>query len=189
MSDKTTRRQFLGKTTAGTAALAWAGGQLYAAGAEGSPGPAETVNLGLIGCGGRGGQLADSFYRKPGNRIVAVCDVDSERMGQARERLGGEKVQMYSDFRKMLESKDVDAVIVATPAIGMSCRPFKPVRPAKMFTWRSRWAPPSAKGALRLTRLVSTIASFRSAPNSAARSITSVPPKLCSRDASARSRK
>ncbi len=115
MSDKTTRRQFLGKTTAGTAALAWAGGQLYAAGAEGSPGPAETVNLGLIGCGGRGGQLADSFYRKPGNRIVAVCDVDSERMGQARERLGGEKVQMYSEFRKMLESKDVDAVIVATP--------------------------------------------------------------------------
>ncbi|NOX56191.1 MAG: Gfo/Idh/MocA family oxidoreductase [Planctomycetes bacterium] len=110
-----TRRQFLGTTAA--AAAGWAGGKLYAAGASAKPGPNDTINLALIGCGARGaGQVMPSFMRLPGVRMVAVCDVNSKRLAQAREKAGGSKVAAYHDFRKLLEDKSIDAVIVATQA-------------------------------------------------------------------------
>ena len=52
MGHPTTRREFLG-VTAAAAASSWAGASLFAAGASASPGPNETINLGLIGCGAR----------------------------------------------------------------------------------------------------------------------------------------
>ena len=75
MTHKTTRRQFLGTTAVATGALAV--GQLYAAQAAAHPGPNETINLALIGCGARGaGQVMPSFMKLPGVRMVAVCDVN-----------------------------------------------------------------------------------------------------------------
>jgi len=113
MSKKPTRRQFLG-TTAAAAAATWAGARTYAAEADATPGPNETVNMALIGCGGRGQGVMMEHLGVPGVRMIAVCDVHEPRMAAARENAGGEKVQTYRDFRKLLENKDIDAVIVGT---------------------------------------------------------------------------
>lgn len=113
MSDRRTRRDFLG-TTAAAAASGWAGRKLYAAEADATPGPNETVNLALIGCGGRGRGVMREHKALPGVRIVAVCDVNEPRMAQAQQEAGGDGVRTYHDFRKLLDNDDIDAVIVAT---------------------------------------------------------------------------
>jgi predicted dehydrogenase len=112
MSSKPTRREFLGTTAA--AAATWAGGRLYAADAPAQPGPNETVKLGLIGCGGEGRAVMTAHLRCPGTRIVAVCDLHSARLDQARQQFGGEQVAAYHDYRKLLDDRDIDAVIVGT---------------------------------------------------------------------------
>ena len=115
-SNRTNRREFLG-TTAATAATAWAGANLYAADAPANPGPNDTINMALIGCGARGGnQVMPSFMELPGVRMVAVCDVNSKHLARDREKAGGEKVAAYHDYRELLEDKNIDAVIIATQA-------------------------------------------------------------------------
>jgi predicted dehydrogenase len=113
MNNPSTRRSFLG-TTATVAAAAWAGGRTYAAGASAQPGPNDTVNVGLIGCGGRGNYLLSRFQELPGVRIVAVADFNEPRLVATRKRAGGERVEAFHDYRKLLERKDIQAVIVAT---------------------------------------------------------------------------
>ena len=109
MSEPTTRRRFLGAS--GTAmAAGWAGAAPPAA-----PGPNDTINLGLIGCGARGRQVFLNFYTKqPGVRFTAVCDVNARYLAMGRELAGGERVAAYRDYRKLVEDKNVDVVIVAT---------------------------------------------------------------------------
>ncbi|MCH8042629.1 MAG: Gfo/Idh/MocA family oxidoreductase [Planctomycetes bacterium] len=114
MNDQHTRREFLESTTAATAAAGFAGASLCATESAGKIGPNETINLALIGCGGRGNQLLGNFKPVAGHQFVAVCDVNSARMAATRGRLGGDKIRAYSDYRKLLESKDIDAVVVAT---------------------------------------------------------------------------
>jgi predicted dehydrogenase len=55
------------------------------------------------------------FKAQPEARIVAVCDVHAERLARAREIAGGEQVKPFRDFRQLLDDKEIDAVIVATP--------------------------------------------------------------------------
>lgn len=110
------RREFLGSSAA-AATLAWAGANLYAAGAHAAAGPNDTINMALIGCGARGGnQVMPSFMELPGVRMTAVCDVNSNNLARIREKAGGDKVTAYHDYRKLLEDKSIDAVIVATQA-------------------------------------------------------------------------
>lgn len=115
MNDKATRREFIG-TTAAAATAGWIGGKLYAADAQAGPGPNETINLALIGCGARGRHVMSSFMKLPGARVVAVCDVNSAHKDRGRQQAGGEKVAAYHDYRKLLDDKAIDAVIVATQA-------------------------------------------------------------------------
>ncbi|MFZ5830972.1 MAG: Gfo/Idh/MocA family protein [Planctomycetota bacterium] len=115
-SSKPNRREFLGATAA-FAATSWAGAKLYAADAAASPGPNDTINIALIGSGARGAnQVMPSFMELPGVRMVAVCDVNSNNLAKGRQKAGGEKIAAHHDFRKVLEDKNVDAVIVATQA-------------------------------------------------------------------------
>ncbi len=110
------RRQFL-RTVGATAAAGWVAARPYAAGASARPGPNDTINLALIGCGARGAhQVMPSFMKLPGVRMVAVCDVNSKHLAQARKKAGGSQVAAYHDFRKLLEDRSIDAVIVATQA-------------------------------------------------------------------------
>ncbi|MDW8037006.1 MAG: Gfo/Idh/MocA family oxidoreductase [Thermoguttaceae bacterium] len=81
-------------------------------GADGKPGPNEQIGIGFIGVGRQGGTLAAALQRSPLARIVAVCDVYRPRAEQWAKSLGA---LPFTDYRKLLERKDVDAIVTATP--------------------------------------------------------------------------
>jgi predicted dehydrogenase len=74
----------------------------------------EKIRLGFIGVANRGGQLIDGFMAHDDMEIVAVCDVDQEALSRAKEKVGG-RAETHTDFRKLIERNDVDAVVIATP--------------------------------------------------------------------------
>ena len=79
----------------------------------------ERVRVGLIGCGGRGSADLKTFLGVPGTECTALCDPDQARSARALktivEPLSQRPGVVTGDFRRVLESKNVDAVIVATP--------------------------------------------------------------------------
>jgi predicted dehydrogenase len=79
------------------------------------PSPAsESIVLGFIGVGGMGSGLLNIFKRFPDVRVAAVCDVYEPHARRAQSAADG-KPEVYHDFRKVLDRKDLDAVVVATP--------------------------------------------------------------------------
>ncbi len=71
--------------------------------------------VGLIGCGSRGvGYLLPNFKIVEGVRIVAVCDVFKPNLEKGAAAAGS-GVDTYGDYRRVLERKDIDVVVVATP--------------------------------------------------------------------------
>ena len=76
--------------------------------------PNDTVNFGVIGTGSRGKGLISLLKRIDGARVTACCDVLPFRLEEGLKR-AGKKAKGYTDYRKLLDDKNVDAVIVATP--------------------------------------------------------------------------
>ena len=76
--------------------------------------PSEKITLGFIGSGGRGGGLLNEFLAHPEVQVGAVCDVYEPHLEAANAKAGG-NAKTYHDFRKLLEQKDIDGVVVATP--------------------------------------------------------------------------
>lgn len=74
---------------------------------------ASRVRLGFIGLGGRGGQLLDLFRRVPGVRVTALCDADTEHL--KRGVADHPRALATQDLREVIDSADVDAVVIATP--------------------------------------------------------------------------
>jgi len=74
----------------------------------------DRVRLGLIGCGGMGNADMRAFLNVPGVEFAAMCDVDQNRLRETAGKARG-KVDTYGDFRRLLERKDIDAVVIATP--------------------------------------------------------------------------
>jgi predicted dehydrogenase len=113
-SNPMTRREFV-ESLGGAAGAA----TLLGAPAIGSQTPpSEKIRLGLIGAGSRGGQLLDSFLKQHDIEIVAVADVDDRHAGDTAERIKKAKGNMPStgrDYQVMLDRKDLDGVIIATP--------------------------------------------------------------------------
>jgi len=109
MSTKTNRRSFL-KTSAAAGVGFWVAGGLSVRASES---PNEQIGMASIGIGGKGS--SDSGDAGANGRMVAICDVDTQRLQGAARRFPGAKV--YTDFRKMLEEMDksIDAVTVSTP--------------------------------------------------------------------------
>jgi predicted dehydrogenase len=112
MSQSVTRRRFVG--TLGTAAVAMAPSLR----ASGRAPASERVRLGLIGSGGRGRQLADVMRRFPDVEFPAVSDVIEPRMDQVAKLLARDprpqKTERMLDYRRILDRRDVDAVVIAT---------------------------------------------------------------------------
>ena len=78
----------------------------------------DKIVLGLIGCGGMGAVDMRTLMEKPEIEVAALCDVDSNRMTNDIndvEKKYGKRPGIYSDFRKMLERKDLNGVIIGTP--------------------------------------------------------------------------
>ena len=84
------------------------------ASADRVPGANDRVRLGFIGVANRGGQLMTAFMKHKDMEIAALCDVRKAHLDKANARLEG-KADTYKDFRKLLERKDLDAVVIATP--------------------------------------------------------------------------
>ncbi|HEY2944501.1 MAG TPA: Gfo/Idh/MocA family oxidoreductase [Vicinamibacteria bacterium] len=100
------RRQFVTKTSAAVIGTALSARRVLGAN--------ERVNVALIGCGTRGRLLANLVKQTPGAAVTALCDVYDPQVAQARES-ASEGARAFKDFRRVLDQKDVDAVVVATP--------------------------------------------------------------------------
>jgi len=75
--------------------------------------PSNRIRVGVIGVRSRGNELMNDVAKLPGVEITAICDVDSQVLAQRLRSRPNAKG--YTDARKLLEDKNVDAVIVATP--------------------------------------------------------------------------
>lgn len=114
------RRDFLKN---GTAGLAMTGAsflfpmELLAAMRK-KVGPNDTINIGLIGCKGMGFSDLTSILKMGDTNVIALCDVD-ENVLQSRtldlEKAGIKKPTWYTDYRLLLENKDIDVVVIGTP--------------------------------------------------------------------------
>lgn len=115
-----TRRSFIQKTgmaAAGAMALgqlplsALASQRKYVA-------PSDKLRFGVIGCKGMGWSDIRSHLGMSEVDCVALCDVDQSVLDMRSadiEKMGGKKPTLYGDYRKMLENKDIDVVVVGTP--------------------------------------------------------------------------
>ncbi len=81
-------------------------------------GPNDRINAGLIGCKGMGFSDLTSMLKISEVQVVALCDVDQNVLAERTrdlEKAGVKKPKWYTDYRKLLEDKDVDIVIIGTP--------------------------------------------------------------------------
>jgi len=107
MRRKIDRRTFTKTTAAATFGLT-------AAAASRVRGANERIRLGFIGVANRGGQLITAFLAHDDMEVVALCDVHEPTLRRAGQRFDG-KPALLADFRRLIERRDVDAVVIATP--------------------------------------------------------------------------
>ncbi|MGG7664536.1 Gfo/Idh/MocA family protein [Dyadobacter sp. BHUBP1] len=116
------RRKFIHTATAiagGTAVSPVITNFTYA-GARGSTSigsPGDRIRVAAIGINSMGWADVNAVMKNPGVECVALCDVDRNVLDKRAAELAGRgmQVQTYSDYRKVLDSKDIDAVVIGTP--------------------------------------------------------------------------
>jgi predicted dehydrogenase len=100
------RRGFLTSAAAGLAATSLRGA------------PSDRIRVGFIGLGGMGTGRLNQFMKHADVEAAAVCDLDRRHVERAAglvEKAQGRKPEVFSDYRKLLDRKDLDAVMIATP--------------------------------------------------------------------------
>jgi predicted dehydrogenase len=141
MSDTVNRRHFLAASAATGLALAGA-----ASGQE-NQGANQKLLVGVMGTGGRGTGLATAFQRQPGVEVAYVCDADlgrAERAGAAVQKISNRSPRAVTDFRRILDDKAVDILVVATcnhwhaPAAILACEANKHVYVEKPCSYNPR---------------------------------------------------
>lgn len=112
----TSRRTFLkssGTTAAGITLVSSLSATMNSCSAN------EKVNVGLVGCNGMGFVDLKTFLEYPQVECIALCDIDESVLNRRAadvEKIRGKKpVNLYKDWRKLIENKDIDVVIVGTP--------------------------------------------------------------------------
>jgi predicted dehydrogenase len=107
----------------------------------------DRVQVGFIGFGLIGGQHVYDFRNQKDADLAAMCDVYQPRLEQGVAACGG-RAKAYTDFRKMLENKDLQAIVVCTPdhwhalMTMMACAAGKDVyveKPVSLFVKEGRW--------------------------------------------------
>lgn len=124
MDNGTTRRSFLKKATIGSAAITSSPLilaspykqkiQISRQYSNENQSANDQINLGLIGSGIQGIYDTTAALKVDGVKLVAVCDLYTGRLDRAKE-LWGDDIMVTRDYRELLDRKDIDAVIVATP--------------------------------------------------------------------------
>src|ERR1043165_1479172 len=104
------RRRFL-QASAATGAATFFVNPISAA--ERQPPQNERVRVGIVGVAGQGTYNLNEVDKSGLAEIVALCDVDATRAAPIRNRFP--KARFYEDYRRMMEQKDLQAVLIATP--------------------------------------------------------------------------
>ncbi|HWY87576.1 MAG TPA: Gfo/Idh/MocA family oxidoreductase [Gemmataceae bacterium] len=140
MTDTINRRHFLAASAAGVALAGTAAGQ-------DSQGANQKLLVGVMGTGGRGLGLATSFQRQAGVEVAYVCDCDqtrAERAAAAVQKITNRSPRVVTDFRRILDDKAVDILVVATcnhwhaPAAILGCAANKHVYVEKPCSYNPR---------------------------------------------------
>jgi predicted dehydrogenase len=107
-----TRRSFLKSAAATTAAVSWS-----AKSWSQIPSANDDVRVAVVGFGGRGGDHISGLSKVKGCRIAGLCDVDDAILGRENQKWSdkGVTVETAKDIRKLLESKNIDVISIATP--------------------------------------------------------------------------
>src|ERR1700739_2112558 len=130
MTDQT-RRTFLKQAAIGAAVLAYPSSAVLGAN--------DRVRGGMMGVGARGNDFLRQVRSLENVELVAMADIYSRRRDQAKSKVPG--IQTFDDYRRLLDMKDIDGVIVASP-LHLHARPFVHTRSAgkdlyaeKTMTW------------------------------------------------------
>jgi predicted dehydrogenase len=77
----------------------------------------QRINIGVVGLRGKGAQHIRLFNELPDVNVTAICDADESILNREAEKLDlqHEKVKAYIDFRKCLDDKGIDAIVIASP--------------------------------------------------------------------------
>ena len=114
-----TRKEFLKASVVGGGAALFAGHtRLYGQVAPAAGSANGDIRVAVVGVNSQGrGHMLDYCTKLPGARLVAICDVDSKVLAERKamcEKVGVNP-KTYGDYRKLLEDKDIDAVVLASP--------------------------------------------------------------------------
>lgn len=104
------RRKFISTAAAGVAGIAALG--LSSFGQKSTD--VKKIRLGLIGTGSRGRGLASLLKEMPGVELAGCCDIIPEHLKEGL-KLASKDAKGYGDYRKLLDDKNIDSVIIATP--------------------------------------------------------------------------
>jgi predicted dehydrogenase len=109
---KLNRREFMKKSLVTGAAISVV--PRYTLEGSGYIQPSEKIRVGIIGTGSRMNLLIDAFLKQPDCTIAALCDVDKTKLSKFAAKFNI-KADNYGDYHRILDRKDIDAVVVATP--------------------------------------------------------------------------
>lgn len=124
-----TRRRFINHTSkiiAASGLSALAPVSILALGTNKKISPNEKITVGLIGAKNMGFGDLQNALKQPGVECAAICDIDNSILHQRTaevNKLQGKAPLQYKDFRKLIDNKDIDAVIIGTPD-HWHCLPF-----------------------------------------------------------------
>jgi predicted dehydrogenase len=122
----TTRRDFLLDTTKVITAAGIAGMPLLSGATNKKTSATDKLNIALIGCKNMGFGDLENALKQPGVTCAALCDIDDSILTQRQAdvvKIQGKAPALYKDYRKLMENKDIDAVIIGTPD-HWHCLPF-----------------------------------------------------------------
>jgi len=149
--DPHTRRDFMKQSALGTAALlAYPSSRVLGAN--------DRVRVGMIGVGGRGQDLLKQIQKVPDAQLVAMADIYTRRREEAKQNAPG--IETLDDHRRLLDRKDIDSVIVASP-LHLHARHFldtiaagKDLYSEKTMTWSIPEAEKCLEAAKQSDRIV-----------------------------------
>src|SRR3954463_729132 len=115
------RRRFLRDSLGAAGGAALSAPPARAASTDAVAGANDRIRIGVIGCGGQGRSDLKDFVKIRNVECVALCDVDDAQIAKTQSEIldapgVGQKAALTTrDFRRVLDAKDIDAVIVGTP--------------------------------------------------------------------------